>query len=98
MKKLVVVLFTLYTSLLAGSNSGYVKVEEIRSWEHKNDIFMAVEHTCSGSDSKRYVLEKGATERYALLMTAFASDMIVNLYYECVNEYPNIMGVKMRKE
>lgn len=79
-------------------NSGYAGITEIKSWEAKNDIYLDVSHGCGAVDTKRYELPKTDNQLYALLLSAFAMSMVVNLAYNCnENGFPIIVGVRARK-
>jgi len=80
-------------------NTGYVNITEIKSWRTKIDVILTETHNCTGADTTRYHLLKNSNTRhdYALLLSAFTADMRVNLQFQCIEGYPKIRGVRVRK-
>jgi hypothetical protein len=98
MKKIVLtMLSTAFIGLSAGESTSYGSITDMKAWSTKIDVYLDIDHTCGGTDSKRYHLKKEYTQRYAMLLTGFSAGMKTSLYYDCLDEYPNIIGVRLRK-
>jgi len=80
-------------------NTGYVNITEIKSWGDRIDVLLTEAHNCTGPDTKRYSLFTNSNRRYdyALLLSAFNADRLVNLKFHCVEGYPEITGIRVRK-
>jgi len=97
-KFVIISLLLVNSHAVCAEDSGYVSITEIKSWNTKNDIYLSVGHNCGGSDIGRYHLSKDDDQQYSLLLSAFASAMVVNVNYSCgSNGYPMINGVRARK-
>lgn len=80
--------------VVLAEDSGYVEIIEIKTWQSKNDVYIAKNHNCSGKDKRRYHLKKEREQSLALLLTGFAAKMKANLNYKCESDgYPSISGV-----
>ena len=77
-------------------NTGYVQVLELKSWSSHTGVVLATGHTCSNPNAHFRVYHDDR-EKLALLLSAQALGMVVNLSYTCdPGGYPLIGGVRAK--
>lgn len=101
-KALLVILVTIVpTAALAAhvNTAGYVAVSELKAWDDHIDIYFedGQQHTCSGDQKGRFLLDPSREAHYRLLLSAFLSGRPVSLRYNCeADNYPWVTGVRVR--
>ena len=96
--QLLMSMFIFSSNVAIADDSGYSRVSEMKSWTSSNNIYLETStHSCGGSDTHRFNLDKEDGQKFGLLVTAMASGMVANLNYTCGTDgYPVVNGVRVR--
>jgi len=94
------------TTLLASSftfalnSSGYVKIQELKAWQDKYDVYLlgSQKHTCSNQvHSTRFLVKTNDEALLPSIMMAFAAQHNIRISYNCdASGNPIISGIRMR--
>ena len=94
MKKLFLFTCLLLTASISvkAEDTIYTAIREIKTFPGSAKIYLnGAKHTCGEPQDDRYDLTIPNQEYFSLLLTAYASNWLVNIYYSCASDgYPTV--------